>query len=284
MLGDKLEAQRAYEIGLANEVVPDEELADRSRRSPSGWPTRPRVRLLDDQGDAHPRARHRTSAAAIETRGGDPGAADDSRGLHRVLRRLARAVANQTGGADEPHRQPARAAQRRSGFSHALRGRQHRSTSPDRSARATRSPSSSTAPPATWSRRFGRPAVMPDDLVSLQVFVTDVAAYRGRVVRARAGLAQALRPPLSGDGLVRRDRAVRSRAQVELMGVAVAIQTRDGELYDRDPRGSRRPPSCGRSPSAGRPAASTAPLMPGAGRARAAAAAVPRWSADRPVR
>ena len=30
MLGDKIKAQRAYEIGLANEVVPDEELADRA--------------------------------------------------------------------------------------------------------------------------------------------------------------------------------------------------------------------------------------------------------------
>ena len=30
MLGDKIKAQRAYEIGLANEVVPDEELGDRA--------------------------------------------------------------------------------------------------------------------------------------------------------------------------------------------------------------------------------------------------------------
>ena len=38
--------------------------------------------------------------------------------------------------------------------------------------------SSSTSPPATWSRRCARRAASPSDIVSMQIFVTDVAAYK----------------------------------------------------------------------------------------------------------
>ncbi len=48
------------------------------------------------------------------------------------------------------------------------------------------------------------------DLVSLQIFVTDVAAYKAVATGDRAGLARALRPPLPGDGPVRHRRAVRA--------------------------------------------------------------------------
>ena len=65
---------------------------------------------------------------------------------------------------------------------------------------------------ATSSPRCAPRAASPEDLVSLQIFVTDVDDYRARAARARrrSGSA-ALRPPLPGRGAVRRDAAVRRR-------------------------------------------------------------------------
>ena len=51
----------------------------------------------------------------------------------------------------------------------------------------------------------------PENLVSLQIFVTDVPGYKASTARDRPRLAKALRPPLPRDGAVRRDRAVRAR-------------------------------------------------------------------------
>ena len=48
----------------------------------------------------------------------------------------------------------------------------------------------------------------PDDLVSLQVFVTTVAEYRSHSPALARVWRQPLRPPLPGDGAVRRHRAV----------------------------------------------------------------------------
>ena len=58
LLGDTVDAERALEIGLATAVVDDEALAGGGADPgpPSG--RRAGSRVLDDQGAAHPRARH----------------------------------------------------------------------------------------------------------------------------------------------------------------------------------------------------------------------------------
>ena len=68
MLGDKLDAQRALEIGLANEVVPDDELRDRAGQLAQRLADGPAFAYSATKVGAHPRARHRTSAARSSSR------------------------------------------------------------------------------------------------------------------------------------------------------------------------------------------------------------------------
>ncbi len=87
ILGDELSAERALEIGLATQVVDDDELSrrDRSARSPAR--RRPGARLLDDEGPRHPRARPR-SRGRDRAGGTGTGADDAERGPPGVLRRV----------------------------------------------------------------------------------------------------------------------------------------------------------------------------------------------------
>ncbi len=119
-----------------------------------------------------------------------------------------------------------------------------------------------------------------DDLVSLQVFVTDVAAYRaalselGQVWRKHFGSQY---PAMGVFGVTE---LFDPGLQVELMGVAVIAAVSD--LVRREPAGWR-PPSCAPIAERGRPVPRQPTAGRGAGRARAAGAAVPRGVGHRPV-
>ena len=60
MLGDKLSAPRAAAIGLASEVVPDDDLAGHTADLAQRLADGPAFAVLDDQGAADPGARHGT--------------------------------------------------------------------------------------------------------------------------------------------------------------------------------------------------------------------------------
>ena len=89
LLGDKVTAQRAHQIGLANEVLPDDPAARPRKRARAPARRRPRVRVRDDQVAADPRARHEPRRRD-RARGDHAGAADAVRGLRGVLHRLER--------------------------------------------------------------------------------------------------------------------------------------------------------------------------------------------------
>ncbi len=287
MLGDTVDSERALQIGLATAVVDDEALpgaAPRARQPPCH---RAGARLLDDEGPAHPRARHGSRRCA-GARGDDPGAADGQSRPRRVPPRLDRGTRACLGGAMTPKPEivTAPGLAPPTGFAHAV------VAPPGRTVYLggqTAQAADGAIQGATIVEQFDLAARNllaalraaggePDDLVSLQVFVTNLAAYRLALRGARYRLAPALRPPLSGDGAHRGHRALRSASarragrhrrpgmstdlRPPLGGATRAARPQRGDRpghpgADRQDRGARS-----RQPAAGRRALRERPRAP----------------------
>jgi enoyl-CoA hydratase/carnithine racemase len=221
MLGERVDAEHAREIGLATRVVEDDALAEAAaglaRR-------RARLRLRQHEGHADPRAGPRPGRRARDGRAG-PVAADDGERLPRLLRRLERGAGAMSGHEiiSSPELAPP------VGFAHAVRAAPGRTVWLGGQIAAD---SDGAIAGATLPSQFDRAAANlltalraaggePEHIVSLQVFVTDVAAYRaalgelGVIWRARFGRHY---PAM---GLFGVTELFDPAALVELMGVAV---------------------------------------------------------------
>ena len=182
MLGDKIDAQRAYEIGLANEVVARRGAAPTAaaalaQRLADG----PALAYSADQVAAHPRARHATWARSIELEAMTQALLMKIRRLRRVLQRLERGPQTRLEGpmSRASSTRPSCPSRRL-----LARGRRRPAT-PSISAGQIAATSGETIAEQFDERRgergdarCGPRAASPSDLVSLQVFVTDVAAYK----------------------------------------------------------------------------------------------------------
>ena len=218
LLGDKVPARRAYEIGLATAVVDDDALAESVAELAEPARQRSGIRLCDDQIAADPRAR-RVARRRDRAGGGDAGAADAFRGLQRVLRGLGRRSPTRLERTmNEPINPPTLAAAGRvltrgPRRPDRLPGRVRRRSGPTaRSSGETIVEQFEVAASNLIAALEGAGGVAAD-LVTLQVFVTDVSEYKGSLARVGRRLAPALRTALPGDGAVWRDRAVRRRGE-----------------------------------------------------------------------
>ena len=186
MLGDKVTAARAYEIGLATEVVADDaarRVGRRARRAPR---RRPGVRLRDDQVAADPRARHGPRAPRSSWRRSTQALLMHSEDFNGVLRGLERgSPARLERTMNEPINPPT-LPRRRVGLRPCGRApastvylgrpdgagcRRHDHRRDDRRAVRGRGREPDRGAAAA-------PAASPDDLVTLQVFVTDVVGVQ----------------------------------------------------------------------------------------------------------
>ena len=258
---------RATELLMLGDKVDAEEARARPRRPASSTTTscatrRPRSarRLADGPALAYaatkclhrPRAGHGPRRARSSWRRMTQALLMQSHDHGEFYRGLERGPRSRDGQGDERprdrHRPRARAARRlrpRGGRRPRARRRARR---PDRArrrrarSRGDGSPSSSTSPPATSSRRCAPPAARPTTSSRMQIFVTDVAAYKAALRRAR---------PASGSGT--------SAAATRPLGLFGVTRLFDDEALDRAHgarRASRRPRD-DRAPSRRRTSRST---------------------------
>ena len=229
MLGDQVTAQRAAAIGLAGEVVPDAELSLHVQALAR--------RLADGPAFAF------ATTKSLLTReldmglgrgdrdgGGDPGAAHALRRLRGVLRRLERGAPSGLDRTVSELINSAAPGGARSASPTPSAPATPSTWRPDRpGARTARSSasrwwSSSTWPPGNLVTALRAAGGGPEDLVSLQVFVTAVAEYKesltalGQVWRRHFGR----RYPAMG--LFGVTELYDPAAKVELMGVAVVAR------------------------------------------------------------
>ena len=229
VLGDKVSAEQAERIGLATQVVDDDELPAVAQAPRAAPGRRARAGLLGDEGHAHPRARHEPRRRHRDG-GVDAGAAHAQPRPRRVLRRVERgpqagverAMSNEIVTA--PELAPP------VGYAHAVIGAPggrtvylggqtapgRRRRDPRRDARrAVRRRRRQRRRGAAGRRRRARGHRADARLRHRRRGVQGVTA------RSRRRLEAPLRAPVPSDRPAGRERAVRRAARVELVATAV---------------------------------------------------------------
>ena len=214
-------AEEALGVGLATQVVDDDELRDAADGARAPARRRAGARLLDDEGRCSRASSTWTSPASIELEAMTQALlmlSHDHREFYAAWseRPHAGLAAGDERARDRHRAGPGAAGRLRARGRRRARARRaprraDRARTRRHDRRRRRWSSSSTSRPATSSPRCAPPAASPSDLVSMQIFVTDVAAYKAALRELGPVWQRALRPPLPGDGPVRRDAAVRRR-------------------------------------------------------------------------
>ena len=184
LLGDKIAARAADRIGLASEVVDDDDLRRRDAGArPRAWPTGPRSPTRRP-GPCSRASSTWPSAGAIELEAPTQALLMRSRGPREFYAAWSEGR-TPAGRADEQRDVPPRSSPRRSASPTRSSARRRATVylagqiaqAADGAMTATRSPSSSTSPRATSSRRCGPRVVAPGPRLDAG-FVTAVAEYK----------------------------------------------------------------------------------------------------------
>ncbi len=227
LLGDRVDADQAAALGLANRVVDDDRAAHGDRRAGRAAGRRPGPGLRRHQGAARPRARPAPGRGA-GAGGGHPGPAAHLRGPPRVLRRLHPGPLPHLAGpmtradAPTPHRvvNPEGLAPP-VGFAHAVVAAPGRTVylggqaaqGPDGAIRGATLAEQFEVAAGNLVAALAAAGGPPEHLVSLHVYTTEVDVYRASLGRAGRRLPPPPGPPLCGHGPVRGRRAVRPGGQ-----------------------------------------------------------------------